>query len=145
MASFSLPAKNRSCRFYPSHGLFFAALLGQNVAEAVEYFRQRAEEAGAPADVSPAGTLPAEVYLALLARLARYDEALAAAARFVPPGTRTTGFAPNLMELSRRAGRFDRLIDLCEQRGDVVGFAAGLVERQLKTEPVENTPKAAGR
>jgi hypothetical protein len=110
---------------YPAHALWFKALVGEDDEAAVAYFRARAEELG----TEQAGTLPAEVYVALLAHLQRYDEALAAAARWLPPGTRTTGFAPSLMELSRRCGRFERLIDVSRERGDLVGFTAGLVEQ----------------
>ena len=33
------------------------------------------------------------------------------------------------MELARRAGQFDTLADVSRQRGDLVGFAAALVEQ----------------
>ncbi len=75
---------------YPSHGLFFAAQRGEQVDEALAYFRDRAQQA----DLETQGTGPAEVYIALLARLARYDEAIDAAIELVPPGVRTSGFAP---------------------------------------------------
>ncbi len=120
---------------YPASALFFQAMAGEETESALTYFRTRAEELG----TEQTGTLPAEVYVALLAHQQRYDEALAAAARWLPPGTRTTGFAPNLMELSRRAGRFDRLIEVCQERGDLVGFAAGLVEQARK--PAAGTGK----
>jgi hypothetical protein len=122
---FQFPGEEPFKDTYPAHALFFQALLGEEVEAALAYFRTRAEELGS----EQAGTLPAEVYVALLAHQQCYDDALAAAARWLPPGTRTTGFAPNLMELSRRAGRFDRLIEVCQGRGDLVGFAAGLVEQ----------------
>jgi hypothetical protein len=117
---------------YPSHRLLFRALLGQEADAAIEYFGTRAEQLSAES----AGPLPAEVFIALLARAGRYDEALAATVRLLPPSMRTTGFAPNLMELSRRAGKFDRLIQACQARGDLVGFAAGLIEqRKLQDSP----------
>ena len=47
----------------------------------------------------------------------------------MPPGVRTSGFAPSLLELSREAGNYDRLMEACRQRGDLVGYTAGLVER----------------
>lgn len=111
---------------YPSHGLFFAAQLGRQVDEALAYFRGKAEQL----DPQEHGTAPAEVYIALLARLGRYDEAIEASARLVPPGARVSGFAPSMFEISRRSGHFERLLDVCRQRGDLVGFAAALVEQQ---------------
>ncbi len=113
---------------YPAHGRFFAAQLGQAVDEAVDYFGTRAKQA----DVHEVGTGPAEVYVALLARLKRYDEALRAAIELFPPGVRTSGFAPNLLELAREAGDFEPLMELCRQRGDLVSFTAALVERSQK-------------
>jgi hypothetical protein len=110
---------------YPSHALFFAAQLGTRVDEALAYFRDRASAV----DVGEYGTAAAEVYIALLARLKRYAEAIEAAVTLVPAGARTSGFAPSLFELSRLAGNYDRLMAVCRERGDVVGYAAGLVER----------------
>ncbi len=136
---FQFPGEEPFKDTYPAHALLFGAMLGEDTEDALTYFRTRAEELGS----EQAGTLPAEVYVALLSHLERHDEALAAAARWLPPGTRATGFAPNLMALSRRAGRFDRLIQVSQERGDLVGFAAGLVEQarqQATTAAGEATP-----
>jgi hypothetical protein len=111
---------------YPSHGLFFAAQLGRQVDEALEYFERQAREC----NVHEQGTGPAEVYIALLARLKRYDDAIRATEELLPPGTRTSGFAPNLLELSRLSGDYEPLIRICRQRGDLVSFTAGLIEKQ---------------
>jgi hypothetical protein len=116
---------------YPSQGLFFAAQLGRQVDEALDYFRSRA----AAASPEEHGSGPAEVYIALLARLRRYGEAIEATVELIPPGTRTSGFAPSLLELSRRLGSYDRLMEVCRQRGDVVSYTAGLVERSTATTP----------
>lgn len=112
---------------YPTHALFFKALLGQDAEQSLAYFRERAETLAG----SEAGTGAAEVYVALLARLGRYAEAMEASASLIPPGTRTANFAPSLLELARLAGRYDRLKQICRQRGDVLGFVAGLVEDKL--------------
>ncbi|MEX0676705.1 MAG: hypothetical protein WD063_06490 [Pirellulales bacterium] len=111
---------------YPSHGLFFAAQLGRQVDLALEHFRTRAKMA----DVNEHGAGAAEVYVALLARLKRYGEAIHATIELIPAGTRTSGFAPNLLELSRLAGDYQPLMNVCRQRGDLVSFTAGLMERQ---------------
>ncbi len=109
---------------YASHGLFFAAQRGRNVDDALAYFRERAHTA----DVHEQGTAAVEVYVALLSRLERYDEAIDAAIELIPPGVRTSGFAPSLLELSRASGNYDRLMNVCRQRGDLVSFTAGLLE-----------------
>ena len=108
---------------YPAHGLFFGAQLGRQVDEAVEYFAQQARET----DIHEQGIGPVEIYVALLARLKRFDEAIAAHVELIPPGTRTMGFAPNLLELSRLAGNYEPLMKACRERGDLVSFTAGLL------------------
>jgi hypothetical protein len=109
-------------RTYAAHELFFAAQLGARVEEAVEFFTRRATEA----DPLIVGTGPAETLVVLCARLRRWDEALAAAARWLPPGTRTGGFAPSLLELSRQAGNFAVFKQLCRERSDLLNYAAAL-------------------
>ncbi|REK07463.1 MAG: hypothetical protein DWQ37_21250 [Planctomycetota bacterium] len=108
---------------YPSHGLFFAAQLGRQVDEALAYFEKRAREV----NLHEYGSGPAEVFVTLLARLKRYDEAIAASIELLPPGTRTSGFAPTMLELSRLAGDYRRMMEVCRERGDLVSFAAGLL------------------
>jgi hypothetical protein len=109
---------------YVAHGLFFRAQLGQQVDEALAYFGDKARSL----DREEHGTGPAEVYVALLARIGRPSEALAASAELIPAGAQTAGFAPSLLELARAAGKYDKLLDVCRQREDVLNFAAGLAE-----------------
>ncbi len=108
---------------YNSEALFFAAQLQEQVEAALSHFRERAEQV----DAYHEGTLAAEVYVVLLARLGRCQEAINAAAKLIPPGTHTTGFAPTLMELCCQAGDYTRLLENCQERGDLVGYAAGLI------------------
>jgi hypothetical protein len=124
-SQFQFAGEEPFAEVYPAHGLFFAAQLGRQVDEALAYFRKRAEEV----DIYEQGAGAAEVYVALLARLKRYDEAIAASIQFLPPGTRTSGFAPNLLELSRLAGNYGPLMEVCRERGDLVSFAAGLLAK----------------
>ncbi|HEY2418914.1 MAG TPA: hypothetical protein VGH84_13405 [Steroidobacteraceae bacterium] len=107
---------------YRSHGQFFAAQLGRGVNEALAAFRAKAEAS----DPQEHGVGPAEVYIALLARVGRYDEAIEASARLLPAGQRTSGFAPAVYELARLGGHYERLAGVCRERGDVVGYAAAL-------------------
>jgi hypothetical protein len=111
---------------YPTSAMFFRALLGENVDEAVNYFQGRATSQ----PIEEVGTGPAEVYIDLLARLGRHADAIRAAAVLLPPGTRTAGFAPTLLELARTSGDYESLKEVSRERGDLVGFAAGLVEAQ---------------
>jgi hypothetical protein len=109
---------------YPAHALFFRALLGEGVEESVAYFRGRAE---ALAETEQ-GAAPAEIYVGLLSRMGRHADAFEAAATFLA-GLRTSGFAPSLLELAQLAGKYDRLAEVSRQRGDLVGFAMGLLSR----------------
>jgi hypothetical protein len=124
-------AEEPFAEFYASTRLYLRALLAHATAEpadaideAVNYFRVRVENLS----IDEHGTNPVEHYLALLARVGREEAAMNESARLIPPGTGTIGIAPNLLELADRSGRYDRLTEICRDRGDLVGFAAGLVE-----------------
>ena len=101
-------------------------LLAERLEIQLDYFRTRAKEV----DVEEYGAGVAEIYVALLTRLKRYGEAIRATIELIPPGARTSGFAPNLLELSRLSGDYEPLMNVCRQRGDLVSFTAGLMERQ---------------
>lgn len=108
---------------FAEQGLFFRAQLGQRVDEALELFGRKAREL----DPQEHGTAPAEVYVALLARLGRQDEAIDALNELIPSGSRLTGFAPGLGELANASGDYQHMARVCRQRGDLLGFAAGLL------------------
>lgn len=110
---------------YVDHGRFLGALLGQDVDEALAHFRQQAEQTNLEED----GTTCVEVYLALLARLGRYREAMEEHARLLPPGTRTLGYSPGLLELSASGNQWETLMRLARQRDDLVGYVAGLLQQ----------------
>lgn len=122
---FQYPGQEPFVDTYPTHALFFRALVGDDVDAGVEYFRSRAE-ALTDADQGPAA---AEVYVALLARLGRLDDALEAAARLLA-GARTSGFAPTVLELAQRSGNYPRLMEISRERGDLLGFVMGLAASQ---------------
>jgi len=112
---------------FATHGLFFAAQLGQQVDEAVAYFRGRADEV----EQYTQGTAAVEIYLALLCRLGRYEEAVAEYIRLVPEGTQLGRLVPSLYELSQRAGRFEQMTELAKSRGDLLGFTTGRIAERL--------------
>lgn len=105
---------------YPSHALYLGALLGQDVEAAIDYFRERA----ASLDTREHGGLPVETYVQLLDRLGRHELAIEALLDFVQ---KQPEFAPQavplMLELSQKAANFDKLIDYCRSRGDVLGYA----------------------
>jgi hypothetical protein len=124
-ATFQLAGDSPFEDVYPSHGLFFATQLGRQVEGAIAHFRAKAESA----NVDEEGTAAAEVYVVLLIRLRRYRDALEEHIHLMPAGVRTTGFAPTVLELARLAGGYDRLLSICRERGDLLGFAAGLLSK----------------
>lgn len=109
---------------YPANALYFQALLGQNVAEAVAYFKNKAELL----DPQYHGYAAIETYIDLLARLGRHEEALAAALHFGLGSIQPLGSAPPLVELARRTGDFHALLAHCRDKQDLLGFTAALVQ-----------------
>jgi len=109
---------------YPSHALYYSALLGENVDQALAYFRQKAEMI----DSHYHGMAAIETYVDLLARLGRYDEAIEAAITLTPAEANTSGWGPSLLELAGKAGSYDKVIDYCRQKGDLLGYTAAVVQ-----------------
>ncbi len=110
---------------YPSNALYLGALLGENVDEAVAYFRQKAKEL----DTNEHGSQPMETYVQLLDRINRPQEAIDALIAFSDdPQNQDAQVVPILLELSDKVGDFDKVKHLCRQRGNVLGFASGLIQ-----------------
>jgi hypothetical protein len=121
-AQFQFPGEEPFAEMYPAHALFFGASLGEQVDEAVSYFRRKAETI----DAYQVGAMSIEIYVELLARLRRYEEAIEAALRLMPDNVHPVGFAPSLLELARNAGCYDRVLEYCRKRNDLLGFATAL-------------------
>jgi hypothetical protein len=111
---------------YPSNALYYQALLGENVDEALAYFENKARLL----DPQYNGTAAIETYLELLSRLGRYEQALAAAIELMPDNTPSVAYAPLLMDLCEKSGNYQKLLDFCRSRGDELGFAAALVSKK---------------
>ncbi|MEI7780484.1 MAG: hypothetical protein WCJ18_01015 [Planctomycetota bacterium] len=105
--------------------LFYGALLGRDVDEALRYFRR----AAATARVEESGTLPADTLVYLLWRLGRPAEALHVALErpaenSMPSVMQISGMLPSLVELAVQGNALDMLRDACRSRGDEITFAA---------------------
>jgi hypothetical protein len=109
---------------YPMSLAWFRALLGEHVDAALRVFRQKAESI----DLEEHGTIGIETYADLLARIGRPDEAGKYLIRTMPDGMRPFGVAPSLIELSSASGVFQPMKDHAKQRGDLIGFAAALLQ-----------------
>lgn len=111
---------------YPSNALYYQALLGENVDEALAFFESKARLL----DPQFNGTAGIETYLELLSRIGRHKQALDAAIELMPANTPSVAYAPLLMDLCSKAGDYQKLLDFCRSRGDELGFAAALVSRE---------------
>jgi hypothetical protein len=117
---------------YPASGLYFQAILGENIDEAVQYFKAKAEML----DPQYHGYAAIETYIDLLTRLRRSGEALAAAVQFGLGSIQPLGNAPPLVELARRSGEFAAVLDHCRQKEDLLGFTAALVQSVEQASPL---------
>ncbi len=111
---------------YPTHCRLFLATLGREVDAALEYFGGRARAVEGEAE----GTTAVETYLILLVRAGRAAEALEAYAELVPQQRELSPHAPTLLELAAASGAWDRYAAICEERADLLGFAAGLLAKR---------------
>lgn len=130
-AQFQYRSEEPFADLYPSHALYLRALLGENVDEALAYFRQKAESL----DPAQHGSVPVEVYVDLLARLGRYSDAIDAAIALIKPEMQALGYAPSLLELAEKAGEYSRLTKYCQQNNDLLGFATSLVCAESRRSP----------
>jgi hypothetical protein len=121
---FQYPGDEPFADLYSAHAIYFQALLGQNVDEAVGYFKTKAEMLDPP----QYGYAAIETYVDLLTRLGRNNEAFEAAAKFGLGSIQPLGNALPLVELAQRAGRVEALLAHCREKGDLLGFAAGLAD-----------------
>ena len=108
---------------YPASIAFFSALLGEQVEAGIRYFTRKADTV----DQQEYGLLAVEVLIDLLSRCGRHAEAMAAYAKRIPPGGRTMGIAPTLLQLSERLGSYAQMQEICQQRQDLLGYAAALL------------------
>ncbi len=113
---------------YPAHLLLFKATLNEEVDQARDFFSQQAQVAV----IEEEGTGAIETYLILLERIGCPEQALEDYAKLVPAGCALSPYAPTLMQLAEASNNWDRYLEICQQRDDVVGFAAGQVARHSK-------------
>ncbi|MBX7072002.1 MAG: hypothetical protein K1X71_02550 [Pirellulales bacterium] len=118
-SGYQYPGEEPFRQLYPASRLFFGAQLGERVEEALAHFGQRARNL----PVNEQGTVAAEIYIALLARVGRPQEAMEAAAALLPPGS-VLALAPSLLELVALGADLPGALDLLRKQGDLVNFAA---------------------
>lgn len=109
---------------YISHALYFSALIGEQVDKGLAYFKEKAESCSPHEETTAA----IEVYVDLLHRIGRTTDAIDAMTRLIPAGMQTTGQAPSLLELCEAADNYTTIREQCEQNGDLLGYAMGLMK-----------------
>lgn len=120
---------------FDDHAVYLGALLGHDVDGALAHFRQKL---AAPDPDRPEGSLPAQVLVGLLVRLGRLDEAIELAAEHLAGLPESSLICPGVAQLCQRAGQPDRLAAIARNQGDLVNFAAAIL--QTATHPVPTSP-----
>jgi hypothetical protein len=111
---------------YADYKILLDVLDGENVEAGLKHFRDKIEPAAAEGS-----TFPAEVYVNLLLKVGRKDEALAVAKKYLAGENRQLS-CPGVYELCQQAGDFAGLAGAARTRGDGVNFLAGLIAGSKK-------------
>ncbi|MCA9125805.1 MAG: hypothetical protein KDB22_01925 [Planctomycetales bacterium] len=120
---YQYPGEEPFLDLYPASSAFYGALLGLQTDSGIRYFTQKADSL----NQDDYGTIAVEVLIDLLSRCGKHEQAIEAFAKRIPAGTRTMGIAPTLLQLSQRLGSFESMKEICQSRGDLLGYAAAIV------------------
>jgi hypothetical protein len=120
---------------YEDHAAYLRTMLNQNADAGLAHFRAKLDPDNPDRD--PRNTLPAQVLVRLLVGLDRLDEAIDVAAEHLATTPDSALFCPSLAQLCHRAGRPDRLAQISRTQGDLVNYAAAIL--QQKNNPVYTT------
>jgi hypothetical protein len=113
---------------YADYDKYLAVLTGEDVEGGLAHFRGKAEASDPQAD----GTFPTEVFVNLLLRVGRDQEALEVVRRKIAPLGEVRLSCPNLVELCQQTKRFDVLAEAARAQGNAVNFVAGLIAGRQK-------------
>jgi hypothetical protein len=125
---FQYPGDEPFVDFYPAYATYYSVLLGEDVDAGLKYFERKAKGV----DVAQHGTGAIETYVDLLKRTDRYQEAIDAAINLVPNDVPAQQVVPLLIEIAQQSksqdgvDAFSTILDYCQRRGDVLGYAAAL-------------------
>jgi hypothetical protein len=109
---------------YTDHAVYFRALLGEEADQAVAHFRQKV----AGSDPQRTGDGPAQVLVGLLVRLGQYGDAIEVSREHLAQADPTRLACPSIPQLCQMAGDYGQLAAIARERGDVLSFAAGLLQ-----------------
>jgi hypothetical protein len=116
---------------YEDHRVFLLALLGHDVDAAIAHFQAKiapAVEVADPDAPSQDTAVAAQVLVGLLVRLGRLDEAIDVAAAHLAGLPEAALFCPGVSQLCHRAGQPERLARIARDQGDLVHYAAAILQ-----------------
>jgi hypothetical protein len=123
-AQYQYESEEPFAELYPMSLAWFRALLGEHVDAALRVFRQKADSM----NPEQHGTMGIETFADLLARVGRPAESAQYLMKAMPAGMRPFGIAPSLIELAHASGEYQPMMVHAQSRGDLVGFAAALLQ-----------------
>src|SRR5262249_46387499 len=108
-------------RIFDDHHVYLRALLGQDIASAIDHFPAKVAPGAAEADEN---TIPAQTLVNLLVRLGRIDEAIGVAAEWLADLPDSALFCPGVAQLCHRTGDPARLAAIARDHHDLVNYTA---------------------
>ena len=111
---------------YVDHASYLSALAGENVDACIQHFVSKVRAC----DPSVTGTAPAQVLVALLTRLKRYQEAIQISLDYLSQATGEQLVCPTVPQLCQLAGDYARLKQIARERGDLLSFTAATLPQR---------------
>jgi hypothetical protein len=108
---------------YRDYGVYLAILAGDNVEEGLAAFRAKVQSEGS----EEIGTYPAEVFVNLLLKIGRHEEALAIARRHLMAADSRQLTCPGIVELCEKASDFKTLAEVAREQNNAVHYLAALL------------------
>jgi hypothetical protein len=109
---------------FEDYVFYFRALLGEDRDAALAHFREKILKS----DPDEVGTGPAQVLVALLARLGSFDEAIALSLEHLKTVDPSQLACPTVQQLCQRGKDFARLREISRTQGDLIGFTAAALQ-----------------
>ncbi len=111
-------------KVFDDHRVYLRAMLGHDVENAVTHFHAKLDPALAD---DPEASLPAQVFVDLLMKLGKIDEAIDVAATYLTAVPESALICPGISEICQRGGRMSRLTEIARGQGNLVQFLASLL------------------
>ena len=125
---------------YQDHAVYLRALLGDDVDSAITHFQEKAAKANPQED-----SRPAQALVGLLARLGRYADAIEVSLTHLRDHDPSQLACPTVLQLCQLAGDHRRLMEVAREKGDLLSFAAAVLQADLgplrSSEAGETTPR----